>query len=66
MLSQDARNLTNSIQELQRKAEQMASILGCIKTNLQSLTDSLAFLEQNKIVNQPKERPEYEDYQEIA
>ena len=66
MLSQDSRNLTKSVQELQHKAEQMADILGCIKINLQSLTDSLVSIEQNKIIHQPTERREYEDFDEIA
>lgn len=66
MLSQDAKNLTNSIRDLQHKAEQMAHVLDCIKINLQSLADSLTVLERNTIVSQPSERPSYEDYQNIA
>lgn len=66
MLSQDAQNLTNSIRDLQHKAEQLSHVLDCVKVNLQCLTDSLKTLEQTTLVQRTPEHPIYEDFPETA
>lgn len=51
MLSQDAQNLAKSIKEIEAKATQMAHVLNCIASNLRSLSESLAYIENHALVN---------------
>ena len=66
MLSQDAQNLTNSIRDLQHKAEQITHVMECVRVNLQCQTDSLKTLEQTTFIQRTPEHPVYEDFQETA
>lgn len=66
MLSQDAKNLANSISDLHNRLTQIASIMGALAVNMQCLAESLQNIEAHKIVHQPSERPANEDYQNIA
>ena len=66
MLSQDAQNLAKSIKEIENKATLMAHVLNCIASNLRSLGESLAYIENHALANQPSERPVYEDIKETA